>query len=111
MFIENGSNNIAYPSILFSDSISYDNGIALLTSNELKEFLSADSDKFIGLNEKKVNSLSNFIFKCISDNAFARKNGVRSIVGSALHHKIFSKSTYKVYLQNTGGLSMVEENF
>lgn len=111
MFIEKGSNNIAYPSTLFSDSIAYDNGIKLLSSNELKEFLSADSDKFIGLNSKKVISLSNFIFNCISNDDFARKNGIRSIIGSALHHKIFSKSIYKVYLQNTGGLSMVEENF
>lgn len=111
IFIEKGENNIAYPSVLFSDLISYDNGIQLLSPEELKNYFSYDSEKFYGLSENKVNSLSNFIFKCISDNSFARKNGVRSIVGSALHHKIFSKSTFKVYLQNTGGLSMVQENF
>ncbi|MFN3412171.1 MAG: hypothetical protein ACK4YF_08435, partial [Exilispira sp.] len=59
----------------------------------------------------ELNQVSKFIIKCLNDEKFAKKNGVRSIVGSALHHKIVTKSNYKVYLQNTGGLILIEENF
>jgi len=111
LFIEKGDNNIAYPSVLFSDMISYDNGIRLLNQEEIKQYLNADPDKFIGLSSKNLNSISEFIFKCINNESFSKKNGVRSIIGSALHHKIFSNSIYKVYLQNTGGLVLIEENF
>lgn len=110
-FIEKGSNNIAYPSVIFSDTISYDNGIPLLLKDEILSYLNSDSDNFIGLTKKKAISLSEFVFKSITDNNFARSYGIRSISGSALHHKIFDISTYKVYLQNTGGLLLVEENF
>ncbi len=110
-FIEKGSNNIAYPNVIFSDRISFDDGFALLTDEELKKFLAAEADKFLGLNSKKVESLSQFIFKSIKDENYAKKNGVRCIVGSALHHKVFLNSVYKVYLQNTGGLTLIEETF
>lgn len=111
LFIEKGANNIAYPFILFSDEISYDNGYKLLNMQEIKNYLNADFDNFLGLSSKKVDSISNFIFKCIENEKFAKINGVRSIVGSALHRKVISLSTYKVYLENTGGLILVEENF
>lgn len=111
LFIEKGANNIAYPSILFSDEISYDNGYKLLDMQEIKNYLNADVENFLGLSAKKVDSISNFIFKCIENENYAKINGVRSVVGSALHRKIISLSTYKVYLENTGGLILVEENF
>lgn len=111
LFIEKGANNIAYPAKIFSDTISYDEGIDILAKNEILEYLNREPQNFIGLTKTEVNQVSNFIIKCLNDEKFARTNGVRSIVGSALHHKIFTKSTYKVYLQNTGGLILIEENF
>jgi len=110
-FIEKGANNIAYPSVIFSDEISYDNATPLLNNMEIKEYLNTDSENFIGLTPKKVESLAEFIYKSIKENNFARINGVRSIIGSALHHKVFLGAVYKVYLQNTGGIILVEENF
>jgi len=111
VFIEKGANNIAYPNVIFSEEISYDNGIPLLTDDELKSFLSADSKSFLGLSDKEVNSLSLFIFKSIKNSAFAKKIGIRSIVGSALHHIVSLNAIYKVYLENTGGIVLIEENF
>ncbi|MFN3411702.1 MAG: hypothetical protein ACK4YF_06065, partial [Exilispira sp.] len=92
LFIEKGANNIAYPAKIFSDTISYDNGKVILTGNEIFEYLSGESQNFIGLTQAELNQVSKFIIKCLNDEKFAKKNGVRSIVGSALHHKIVTKS-------------------
>ena len=111
LFIEQGANNLAIPAVLFSDTIAYADGFELIDESELKNYLTADNKYIYGLNDKDIDAAYNFIKKAINDPVFAKNKGVRSIIGSALHHSAHRGEVYKVFLQNTGGINLVTEEF
>ncbi len=103
----NQSNNIAIINKLYSDYVPYDNGIDLF-EKEILQFKKSDP---VGLTNKDFSSFNNYIEQIILDKNFAKKEGVRSYHGSSLHVNASTGDEYRVYIQNTGGLTLKKINF
>ncbi len=110
--IDNGKKyNIALPYRLFSNMVSQSEGILLNCKDTKKIPLTFKRNKedIYGISAEKYNMYIEQFSVYMNDEEKAREAGVRSIIGNAVHKKIQKGQILTIWIEQTGGIVIKEE--
>lgn len=105
--ITNGSRkNISIPYRIFSNKVAQKDGIKLnlFDENGVPFVFKKKAKDIFSLEEEKYNQRLTEICNFMNDEELARKNGVRSIYGSAVHTLVKTNDIITISVEQTGGL-------
>ncbi len=105
--IENGEKiNLAIPMKVFSEEIESRNGIPLQITDSLGVPLiyKRSEEELYGIEKEKYDKYLKEIADYMHDPELARKEGVRSITANSTHIITYKGLTYKIYVEQTGGI-------
>ncbi len=103
---EGNKTNLVLPYRVFSESVPANEGIKLnyygndsiplIYKREASEIYGISQDDY----QKRISEFSRLIF----DKEYARKMGVRSFQGNAVHKRVAEGKIYEIWIEQTGGL-------
>jgi len=98
--------NLVFPYRIFSEQVPASKGIKLnfLGSDSIPLFFQKENKQIYGLNPDKYGDRVKELMKFVYDKDYARKMGVRSFLGNAVHKRMFAGQKYDVWIEQTGGL-------
>lgn len=105
---QNEKFTLALPYKIFSNIISFNNGISLFlnNNNKIPYFLDYKNNIPYSISLKNYRNTVNYILQIINNNDFAKKEGIRSYHGSALHFIPQNKDQYIIRTTATGGINL-----
>lgn len=113
--IESGkARNLAFPRAAFSDRVAERDGVSLKAADSagLPWLFRRDETEIYGLGKDEFDERLGEILSMAKDEATARKAGVvRSLYGSAVHRTMRRGTSFTVWIEQSGGLTVKESDF
>lgn len=107
--IENGSRyNIVIPQRVFSNAVSAKDGkpLNIKDENGVPIFFKRNADDIYGISEADFNQRLKDIIGLLNNEEKARAAGVRTIVGDAVHLRVWKGYTLEMWVEQTGELTL-----
>ncbi|MGC8764342.1 MAG: hypothetical protein ACP5QT_00430 [Brevinematia bacterium] len=99
--------NLALPYRAFSDSVSFDEGVSILSKeNDIPLSLKLDDNSIFLLEKKEFDSVIKNVMKALSDKKLALKMGIRTFYSEAVVITPSRNKTYSIYSTGVGGLTL-----
>ncbi len=100
------SRNIVLPYRLFSNKVPQENGISLNLKDEngIPLIFKRQDKDIYGMETEKYTEHVQEIMSYITDAKKARKAGIRSVYGNAVHKRVRKGENLTIWLEQTGGL-------
>jgi hypothetical protein len=106
--------NIAIPYRVFSDQVPQAEGIPLELEDEngIPLVFHRSGEEIYGMSEREYTARLKELLSFLTDKEAARKAGVRSIYGNAVHKRVREGDFFSIWIEQTGGLVIkTEEEF
>lgn len=98
--------NLALPYRIFSEDVAQENGIKLSLTDEngVPLIYKRNENDVYGMSNKKYEAGIKELSEYISDKEKARKAGIKSIYGNAVHKRVRKGEIISIWVEQTGGL-------
>lgn len=98
--------NLVIPYRIFSEDVPQEKGIRLSLSDEngVPLIFKRKQEDVYGMNHEKYASHIKELMSYITDKEKARKAGIKSIYGNAVHKKVKTGEKFVIWVEQTGGL-------
>lgn len=103
---ESGVKNIAIPYRIFSNEVPQDKAIMLNIRDEegVPFYFKRKNKQIYGLSPDDFKNSVNNLVQMIKDEESARKMGIRSFYGNAVHQRMYEGSVYQIWIEQSGGI-------
>jgi len=109
----NTAKNIAIPYKIFSECVPQSKGIILNVNNKnnIPYIYERTNESLYGITEEDYNEQLNYILTIVNNENESKESGIRSYYASSPHYvkSIQSGTKYSIYIEQTGGLTIKEE--
>ena len=98
--------NLVLPYRVFSERVPAEKGKKLyfLGKDSIPVFFEKETKQIYGVDPEKYTERVKELMRFVKDKDFARKMGVRSFLGTAVHKRVYPGTKYEVWAEQTGGL-------
>ena len=110
--VETGANkNIVLPYRIFSNEVPQSQGVQLklLDKDSIPFVFKRTAKDVYGISIERYNSVLRDILLYMKNEDLARKAGIRTVYGNAVHQLMYKGGKYSVWVEQTGGIVIKQE--